>query len=96
LFEGEVEAKNFTPPMMPDWQSKTKDTATNYVDATPTDNFFLTTKTKATGRFQIVLEVKDGTVNELYKGTVDISNGDAFSLKSANNKLLVRALVEIK
>ena len=96
LFEGEVETKIFTPAMMPDWQSKTKDTATNYADATPTDNFFLVTKTKAAGKFQIVLEVKEGTINEMYKGTVDISKGDAFSLKAVNSKLLVKALVEVK
>ena len=96
LFEGEVESKNFTPAMMPGWQAKTKDTSANYPDATPTDNFFLTTKTKAVGKFQILLEVRDGTANELYIGTVDIYKGDVVALKSANNTLLVRAIVEVK
>lgn len=96
LFEGEVETKNFTPAMLPDWRSKTKDTSANFAEATPTDNFFLTTKTKAEGKFQISLEVKDGDNNELYKGIVDLSNGGAFVLKSTNNKLLVRAIVEVK
>lgn len=96
LFEGKVETKNFTPAMLPDWQSKTKDTSANYPDATPTDNFFLTTKTKAAGKFHIMLEVKNGEKNELYKGVVDLSKGEAFVLKSTGNSLLARAIVEVK
>jgi hypothetical protein len=96
LFEGKVETKNFTPAMLPDWQSKTKDTSPNYPDATPTDNFFLHTTTKAAGKFQIVLEVKNGEKNELYKGVVDMSKGDAFVLKSTSNSLLARVIVEVK
>ena len=96
LFEGKVETKIFTPAMLPDWQSKTKDTSANYPDATPTDNFFLTTKTKAAGQFQIILEIKNGEKNELYTGAVDLSKGDAFVLKSTSNSLLTRAIVEVK
>lgn len=95
LFEGETETKTFNPAMMKDWQTTTKDTSTNYPDATPTDNFFLTTKTKAANKFQILLEIKEGTTNELYKGSIDMSKVDIVSLKSTSNKLLIRAIVQV-
>ncbi len=96
LYEGEIETKNFTPGQLAEWQTKTKDTASNYKEATPTDNFFLKTKTKATGKFQIVMEVKDGTADELYKGAVDLSTTTIVSLKSGNGKILERAITEVK
>ena len=96
LFEGETETKNFTPALLPHWQTSTKDTATNYSDATPTDNFFLTTKTKAGSKFQVMLEVKNEDKSELYSGTVNLSKGDVFTLKSAGSSLLVRAIVQLK
>ncbi len=95
LFEGETETKTFTPSLLPNWQTKTKDTAANYNDATPTDNFFLATKTKATGKFQVMLEARDGNKAELYKATIDQSKGDIFTLKSKTSSLLVRAIVQI-
>jgi hypothetical protein len=96
LFEGEIETKNFTPAMMQGWQSATKDTATNYAEATPTDNFFLDTKTKAGDKFQLMMEVKDNGKTELYKGMVDLAKGNVIALKSANGSLIVRAIAELQ
>lgn len=96
LFEGETTIENFTPAMLSQWQTKTKDISTNYKDATPTNNFFLATKTKASGTFKIMLQIKDGDKNELYSAMIDIAKQNAVVLKSSNNGLLVRAIVEVK
>ena len=96
LLEGEVETKNFTPAIMPGWQAATKDTATNYAQATPTDNFFLDTKTKAGDKFQLLLEVKGNGKTELYKGMVDLAKGNVIALKTTNSSLLVRAIAEVQ
>ncbi|MDB5275296.1 MAG: hypothetical protein JWR61_251 [Ferruginibacter sp.] len=96
LYEGETETNSFTPAMSPGWQAATKDTATNYAEATPTDNFFLTTKTKAGNTFQLMLEIKDNGKTELYKALVDGTKSNAVALKAANGALLVRAVAELE
>lgn len=96
LWEGEFETKNFTGSVLSGWQAKTKDTAANYKEYTPTENYFLTTKTKAAGTFQIVAEVKDGAVDEVYRGTVDGKGNGIVSLKNQAGKLLVRAIAEVR
>lgn len=96
LFEGETAIENFTAAMLSQWQTKAKDTTANYKDATPTDNFFLATKTKASGRFKIMLQIKEGDKNELYSAMIDIAKQNAVALKSSNNSLLVRAIAEVK
>lgn len=96
LFEGETTIKNFTPAMLLQWQTKTKDASANYKDATPTDNFFLSTKTKGSGIFKIMLQIKDGDKNELYSAMIDIAKQNVVALKSPNNSLLLRAIVEVK
>jgi hypothetical protein len=95
LFEGETETKNFTPARSPGWQAATKDTATNYAASTPTDNFFLTTKTKAGDIFQLMLEIKDNGKTELYKGMVDRTKSNAVALKATHGALLVRAVAAL-
>lgn len=96
LFEGETETKKFTPSMMPAWQSATKDTAANYAEATPTDNFFLESKTIAGDKFQLLLEIKDNDKSELYKGTVDLTKGNVIALHADKGSLLVKVIAEVR
>ena len=96
MAEGEVTIEKLQPAVFPRWQSTTKDTAANYTGATPADNFFLATKTAATGKYHVVIEIKNKDTNEIYEALVDAAKGDVFSLKSKNNTLLQRALVEVK
>ena len=96
LLEGETAIENFTPAMLLQWHSKAKDATANYKDATPTDNFFLATKTKASGKFKIMLQIKDGEKNELYSAMIDIARESAVALKSSNSGLLIRAIAEVK
>ena len=96
LFEGHTTISNFTSLLLPAWQLAAKDTATNYAEATPTDNFFLTTNTKAGDKFQLFLEVKDNGKTELYKGTVDMAKGNVIALKAATSALLVRVIAEVE
>jgi hypothetical protein len=96
LFEGETETKKFTPAMMPAWQSATKDTAANYAEATPTENFFLDAKTTAGETFQLLLEIKDNGKTELYKGLMDLSKTNIVSLHTEKGTMLVRAIAEVK
>jgi len=96
LHEGEIETNPFAPAMLLQWQTKAKDTAPNYPEATPTENFYLTTKTKGTGTFEIVLEIKDGPVDELYTGKIDVNGNGIVVLKNTGGKLLVRAIAAVK
>jgi hypothetical protein len=96
LYEGEIETNNFASAMSPEWNAATKDTATNYGEATPTDNFFLSTKTKAGDTYQLMLEIKDNGKTELYKAMVDRTKSNAVALKAANGVLLVRAVAELE
>jgi len=96
LYEGEIETKQFTSKILSGWASKAADTTSNYAAATPTENFFLTTKTKAAGKFQIVLEIKEGAVDELYKGAVDVSANGIVALKNTSGRLLVSAIAEVR
>ena len=94
LFEGHTTISNFASLLLPAWQLAAKDIAANYAEATPTDNFFLTTTTKAGDKFQLFLEVKDNGKTELYKGTVDMAKGNVIALKAATSTLLVRVIAE--
>lgn len=96
LEEGEVKMLPLTAASLPQWHSKTADTASNYAEITPTDNFFLNSKTIAGNKFNIILEIKNNDQSEIYQGLVDTSKGNAFSLKSANNTFLERVVVTIK
>ncbi len=68
----------------------------NYEGATPARNFFLNTKTSATGKFSVFLEVNNNGVKEIYRSDVDTSKGSIYKLASAEGKLLERAIFEIK
>ena len=95
LEEGEAKIEKLSPAQLPQWQSKTKDTAFNFAEATPTDNFFLDTKTVAAGKYHIVVEVRDNEKSELYESEIDMSKSNAFTLHSNGNLLLEKAIVII-
>jgi hypothetical protein len=91
--EGEISLEKFNPAVLPKWQSNTKDTAVNYTDATPSDNFFLHTKSIAVNKCYIMLEIKNNDKSEVYEAFVDPSKGNTYSLQSKDNSLLERAIV---
>jgi Domain of unknown function (DUF4405) len=93
--EGETSMKKLNPAVLPQWQSKTKDTAGNYQDATPTDNFFLHTKSIAVNKYYVVVEIKNEDKTEVYESFVDTSKGNIFSVRSKNNALLDRGIIEL-
>jgi Domain of unknown function (DUF4405) len=93
--EGEISMEKLNPAVLPQWQSKTKDTASNYADPTPTDNFFLHTKSIAVKKYYVMVEIKNDNTTEVYESFVDTSRGNTFSIRSKNNALLDRAIIEL-
>ncbi len=91
--EGEVKIEKLSPALLPQWQSKTKDTAANFAEATPTDNFFLDTKSNAGSRYNIIVEIRNNDKTELYEAAIDGNRANAFTLHSKNNALLEKAIV---
>ncbi len=96
IAEGEIEMKDLTPALLPAWNAKAKSFAPNFDKATPMESFVLNTKTSATGKYTIYLEIKGDEKTEVYEAAIDTARGDAFKLKSKGGSLLERALVEIQ
>ncbi len=94
--EGEFSLEKINTGIFQQWQSRTKDSSSNYPDATPIDNFILSTNTTAINKFSVLVEIKNNDKAELYEGLVDGSKADVFVLKSKDNLFLERAIVEIK
>jgi hypothetical protein len=93
--EGEIEMKDMSAGALPVWQSKTKSSASNFDKATPLENFILSTKTTASGKYTVLLEIRNGDKTELYQAMIDQSKGKIFSLKSESHSFLVRGIVEL-
>ena len=96
IAEGEIEMKDLTPALLPAWNAKAKSFAPNFDKATPMESFVLNTKTSATGKYTIYLEIKGDEKTEVYEAAIDTMHGDAIRLKSKDGSLLERALIEIQ
>ena len=94
--EGKREQVAFTPATLPAWQAKATNQLANYDKTTPAEPFFLKTKTSAKGRYYVVLEVKSDKVTERYEASVNPSAGGVFKLRSNDNQLIERGLVELE
>ena len=94
--EGEFSLEKINTGIFTQWQSRTKDSSSNYPDATPIDNFILNTNTIAINKFNVLVEIKNNEKAELYEAQVDASKADVFLLKSKDSLFLERAIVEIK
>ncbi|MCY7351399.1 MAG: DUF4405 domain-containing protein [Cytophagaceae bacterium] len=94
--EGKREQIAFTPATLPAWQAKATNQQANYEKATPADPFLLKTKTSAKGPYYVVLEVNSKADTERYEVRVDPSAGRVFKLKSDENQLIERGLVDLE
>ncbi len=89
------EFKDFTPNSFPLWKAKATLQTPNYPKETPNGNFFLNTKTKGVGTFNIVLEVKDGDATELYEAKINTAQGEVFKLKPKEKSTILSGIIEI-
>jgi Domain of unknown function (DUF4405) len=94
--KGEFEKKPFSADVLPTFKTKTTATKTNFDKVTPMENFILDTQTSANGAFTVYLEVKNKDKTELYEATIDASKSDVFKLKSKDNSMITKVLVELK
>ncbi len=95
-FEGKMQTVDLKPELLTNWLASSGGIKPNYDGATPARNFFLNTKTTATGKFSVFLEVNNNGVKEIYRADVNMSKGSLYKLASADGILLSRAIVEIK
>ncbi len=96
IAEGEIEMTDLTPALLPAWNAKAKSFTPNFDRATPMESFVLNTKTSASGRYTIYVEIKGDDKTEVYEAAVDAAHGEVFKLKSKDGSLLERAIVEIQ
>ena len=94
--QGEFERQPFSADALPTFKTHATDTKANFDKTTPTDNFILDTKTTAKGAFSVFLEIKNKDKTELYEAQIDAAKSDVFKLKSKDNSLIYKGLVEIK
>ena len=94
--QGEFERQPFSADALPTFKTRATDTKANFDKTTPTDNFILDTKTTAKGAFSVFLEIKNKDKTELYEAQIDTAKSDVFKLKSKDNSLIYKGLVEIK
>ncbi len=92
--EGETSFEKLNTSLLPHWQSKAKDTSSNYADATPVDHFFLHTNTVAANKYYVVLEIRYDNKDEVYESFIDHTAGNVFAFRTANSKLLERGIIE--
>jgi hypothetical protein len=95
-FEGKMQTVDLKPELLTEWLTSSGGIKPNFEGATPAGNFFLNTKTTASKRFSVFLEVYINGVKEIYRTDVDLSKGIIYKLTSADDKLLVRAIFEVK
>lgn len=95
-FKGEFERKPFSADILPTFKTKATAAKTNFEKVTPMENFILDTHTTANGVFTVYLEVRNNDKTELYEAAIDASKGDIFKLKSKDNTLISKGLVELK
>ncbi|CAH0994671.1 hypothetical protein EMA8858_00783 [Emticicia aquatica] len=93
--EGHFDISDFKAETLTVWSGKAKVKTANFEQETPHDNFVLKTNTTSIGQFFILLEVKSGNKTEVYEASVDKAKGDVFKLKSKENGLIARGLVEL-
>ena len=94
--KGEFERKPFSTDLLPNFKAKGSDAKSNFDKVTPMENFVLDTHTTANGAFTVFLEVKNNDKTELYEAQIDGSKSDVFKLKSKDNSLIAKGLVELK
>lgn len=94
--EGEATNVNLDPALLPQWAAKTSDKTANFKNATPTDNFFLSTNTSLTAVYNIFLQVRSGNIQETYFATIDASKSKAFVLQAPKKTLLNNAILTLK
>ncbi len=95
IAEGEIEFHELDPKLLPAWSAKSKSQSSNFAKATPFDSFLLTSKTKATGAYSVIVEISHNGKTELYEALIQPNTGGAFKLKSSNGTFLDRGLVEL-
>jgi len=95
-FEGRMQTVELKPELLSEWFASSGGTKPNFEGATPAGNFFLNTKTTATKKFSVELEIIIDGVREIYKTDVDLSKESIYHLASADSKLLARAILEVK
>ncbi len=94
--KGEFERKPFAADALPTFKTKVADAKPNFDKVTPMENFVLDTQTAAKGAFTVYLEVKNKDKTELYEAQIDASKSDVFKLKSKDNSLISKGLIELK
>jgi len=95
-FEGRLQTADLKPELLTEWFASSGGIKPNFEGATPAGNFFLNTKTTATKKFSVILEVNNGGVKEIYRADVDLSKGTIYRLTSQESNLLTRAIIEVK
>jgi hypothetical protein len=93
--EGHFEMSDFKAESLTAWAAKAKTKTPNFEQETPKDNFVLKTNTVAKGQFFVLLEVKSKDKIELYEAAINQAKGEVFKLKSKDNTLIKRVLVEL-
>jgi Domain of unknown function (DUF4405) len=80
---------------LPTWQSKANGAKPNYDKETPHDSFILNTHTTAKAPFFVVIEIQKGSKTELYETQISSNQSTAALLKSKDNTLIKRAIIQI-
>lgn len=83
--EGEVEPKELSADVIPNWQVQSEDMVPNWSEATPNDPMLLKSFTTASGSFTVYVEISSMGKTELYKAAVS-GTGSMSRLTSANGE----------
>lgn len=94
--EGEATNVNLDPAILPQWAAKALVKTANFKNATPTDNFFLSTNTSATAVYNVFLQVRSSSTKETYFATIDASKSNAFVLHAPKETLLKNAILTLE
>lgn len=86
--------QDFQQNVLPTWQAKANGIKANYDKETPNENFILKTSTAAKAPYFVMLEVKSNNKIEVYEAHIAASGNTVFRLKSKDNTLITRGIVE--
>lgn len=88
------ELQDFQANILPTWMAKAKDAKPNFEKETPNENFVLKTNTTAKAPYFVVVEVKSNDKTETYEAQIAADGNTIFKLKSKDNSLLTRGIIE--
>ncbi|TAH20731.1 MAG: DUF4405 domain-containing protein [Cytophagales bacterium] len=86
--------QDFQVNTLPTWQTKANGAKANYEKETPNENFILKTNTVAKAPYFIMIEVKSNDKTEMYEAQIAADGNTVFKLKSKDNTLITRGIIE--